>query len=133
VRIVVPCVWEQREIGQQSCAFPEVPTTKDVPGFPRPGLTRPLGLLKCWVFGELGLRILQTSPVLSHLTLNNHGVHTRRRFLLDPIGTNAGTLLREVMRRAPCAHELSDPRLPRKAPTELTAMVSTVLPGKAND
>ena len=43
---------------------------------------------------------------------------------MDPIGTNAGTLLREVMRRAPCAHELSDPRLPRKAPTELTAMVS---------
>ena len=43
---------------------------------------------------------------------------------MDPIGTNAGTLLREVMRRAPCAHELSDPRLPRKAPTELTAVLS---------
>ena len=28
------------------------------------------------------------------------------------------------MRRALCAHELSDPRLPRKAPTELTAVVS---------
>ena len=28
------------------------------------------------------------------------------------------------MRRALRAHELSDPRLPRKAPTELTAVVS---------
>ena len=28
------------------------------------------------------------------------------------------------MRRALCAHELSDPTLPRKAPTELTAVVS---------
>ena len=43
---------------------------------------------------------------------------------MDPIGTNARTRLREVMRRALCAHELSDPRLPRKAPTELTAVVS---------
>ena len=29
MRIAVPCVWGQREIGQQSCAFPEVLTTKD--------------------------------------------------------------------------------------------------------
>ena len=43
---------------------------------------------------------------------------------MDPIGTNAETRLREVMRRALCAHELSDPRLPRKAPVELTAVVS---------
>ena len=43
---------------------------------------------------------------------------------MDPIGTNAETLLREVMRRALCAHELSNPRLPRKAPTKLTAVVS---------
>ena len=28
------------------------------------------------------------------------------------------------MRRALCAHELSNPRLPRKAPTELTAVVT---------
>ena len=31
---------------------------------------------------------------------------------------------REVMRRALCAHELSDPTLPRKAPAELTAVVT---------
>ena len=31
---------------------------------------------------------------------------------------------REVMRRARCAHELSDPKLPRKAPAELIAMVT---------
>ena len=42
---------------------------------------------------------------------------------MDPIGTNAETRLREVMRRALCAHELSNPRLPRKAPTELTPLV----------
>ena len=29
MRIAVPCVWGQREIGQQSCAFPEALTTKD--------------------------------------------------------------------------------------------------------
>ena len=52
------------------------------------------------------------------------GVHTRRGFPLDPIGINAETLPREVKRRAPCARELSDPRLPRKAPTELTAVLS---------
>ena len=28
------------------------------------------------------------------------------------------------MRRALCAHELSDPMLPRKAPAELTALVT---------
>ena len=43
---------------------------------------------------------------------------------MDPIGTNAETRLREVMRRALCARELSNPRLPRKAPTELTPLVS---------
>ena len=52
------------------------------------------------------------------------GVHTRRGFLQDPIGTNVETLPREVMRRALRAHELSDPMLPRKAPTKLTAVVS---------
>ena len=52
------------------------------------------------------------------------GVQTSRRFHQDPIGTNGGTLLREVMRRALCAHELDNPRLPRKASVELTAVVS---------
>ena len=31
---------------------------------------------------------------------------------------------REVKRRAPSAHELSDPKLPRKAPAELIAVVT---------
>ncbi len=31
---------------------------------------------------------------------------------------------REVKRRAPSAHELSDPRLPRKAPAECTSVVT---------
>ena len=31
---------------------------------------------------------------------------------------------REVMRRARCAHELSDPMLPRKAPAELITLVT---------
>ncbi len=35
-----------------------------------------------------------------------------------------GVQLREVMRRALSAHELSDPTLPRKAPVELTAMAT---------
>ena len=43
---------------------------------------------------------------------------------MDPIGTNVETLPREVMRRALCAHELSNPRLPRKAPAELTSVVT---------
>ena len=52
------------------------------------------------------------------------GVQTRRMFHQDPQGTNGGTLVREVMRRMLCVHELSDPRLPRKAPVKLTAMAS---------
>ena len=31
---------------------------------------------------------------------------------------------REVKRRAPCAHKLGDPLLPRKAPTESTPVVT---------
>jgi hypothetical protein len=47
------------------------------------------------------------------------GVHTRRGFLQDPIGTNVETLPREVMRRALCAHELSDPRQIKWVPSPL--------------
>ncbi len=35
-----------------------------------------------------------------------------------------GKQLREVMRRALSAHELSNPKLPRKAPAEVIAMVT---------
>jgi hypothetical protein len=54
------------------------------------------------------------------------GVQTGRRFRQDPTGTNGGTLLREAMRRALCAHELNNPTLPRKTSVQLTPVaVST--------
>ncbi len=38
--------------------------------------------------------------------------------------TNGGALPREAMRRRPSFHELANPKLPRKAPVELTAVVT---------
>ena len=38
--------------------------------------------------------------------------------------TNGDRYGREVKRRALCAHELGDPRLPRKAPVESTSVVT---------